>query len=629
MASGRASSPPADATQPSPQPGVRQQLALIAAVGALSVLVGLIPFPKHSISEVCAAGILFGAIVVAALVVPSTRLPRWSWLLAPLGYIAVIAVLRDAQGGAYSGMGIVLVVPLIWIAYNGNRIEALIGLAAVWVVLLVPVWLVGAPRYPGSSWRGVVELVCCAALITFVVLDLADRQRAHAHDLAAQTKLARQSALQAEWARRQLASVVAAATQIAVIGIDDTSTVFFFSTGAENLLGYTADEVVGKRSGYELLDLHDSDASAMVAGAADRKPTLGTEFTWTCRRQDGRPVRLAGTFSPLMAETEDGESKGVVLVASDVTRREQLEAERERTLAVQREVTQTLVEQNQQLAELARMKDALVANVSHELRTPLTSIQGFVELLLDTDGAPLDEEQVRMLRAIERNAKQLLHVSDDLLTSPGGGRELRVDFVRVDLSVLAREAVDAIEATARDRGISITVECSGQTVVHGDPLRLHQLLGNLLTNAVKFTPAGGRVLVRVDAIGPNVLLGVHDTGQGIPKGERDHLFERFFRLASTSAQGIPGSGLGLAIAKSVVEAHSGTVDIIDLPGWSTTFVVRLPAVHTTAPPAAPAPPPGPTLGEPTTGNGNGYGNGNGNGNGARIAAAPAPARSEQ
>ena len=110
-------------------------------------------------------------------------------------------------------------------------------------------------------------------------------------------------------------------------------------------------------------------------------------------------------------------------------------------------------------------------------------------------------------------------------------------------------------------------------MVHGDPVRLHQLLGNLLANAVKFTPAGGRVAVRVLLVGQFARLDVLDDGPGVPLNERSQLFDRFFRLASSTDQGIPGTGLGLAIAKAVVEAHQGTIEIVDTPGWSTTFRV--------------------------------------------------------
>ena len=130
---------------------------------------------------------------------------------------------------------------------------------------------------------------------------------------------------------------------------------------------------------------------------------------------------------------------GYVVVAIDVTEREELAAERERLYSVQREVTQSLVEQNNRLRELTKMKDDVVATVSHELRTPITSIRGFIELLLD--GVPeLSEDQIRMLRTIDRNSAQLQRVAEDLLADPGGGHGLRVAFSELDLRQLAARA---------------------------------------------------------------------------------------------------------------------------------------------------------------------------------------------
>ena len=149
-----------------------------------------------------------------------------------------------------------------------------------------------------------------------------------------------------------------------------------------------------------------------------------------------------------------------------------------------------------------------------------------------------------------------------------------------DLSALAVEAVDAMAASRdRPRRRPWPPGPPGRSIVHGDPHRLHQLLANLLSNAVKFTPPGGRVVVRVDALGTLGPLDVLDDGPGIPTDEREQLFERFYRLATAAEQGIPGSGLGLAIAKSVVEAHSGTIEIVDTPG----LVDHLPG----APPVGP------------------------------------------
>jgi signal transduction histidine kinase len=252
---------------------------------------------------------------------------------------------------------------------------------------------------------------------------------------------------------------------------------------------------------------------------------------------------------------------------------------------VQKEVTQSLVQQNHRLRELTQMKDDVVATVSHELRTPITSIRGFIELLLDgvTD---MTGDQVKMLKTIDRNSMQLQRVAEDLLANPGGGNGLRVAFTDLDLHHLAGEAVHAIQTSATTAAVTVTLEPGEEVPIFGDPTRLHQLLGNLLSNAIKFSPRGGRVHVIVDTADTFARVQVLDDGPGIPVGERDQLFERFYRLASSLEMGVPGTGLGLAIAKSVAEAHDGFVDISDTPGWSTTFRVFLP-LRTSVPSSSP------------------------------------------
>jgi len=273
-----------------------------------------------------------------------------------------------------------------------------------------------------------------------------------------------------------------------------------------------------------------------------------------------------------------------VVVAIDVTEREELAADRERFYAIKKEVTRSLTEQNNRLRELTQIKEDVVATVSHELRTPVTSIRGFVELLLDTS-SELSESQVRMLQTIERNAEQLQRVADDLLADPGAGRGLKVAFTELDLAGLAKEAVDAMQISATMAGVMVTMEpCDEAVPIMGDRTRLHQLLGNLLSNAIKFSPRGGRVHVWVDTSGDYARIQVLDEGAGIPEGEREQLFERFYRLTSSTEMGVPGTGLGLAIVKSVAEAHEGFVDIVDTPGWSVAFRCFLP-LHTSSCPA--------------------------------------------
>jgi PAS domain S-box-containing protein len=585
---GPASEPASSPGQPHAQgyhPTIRRRVPVFVLAGALSVLAGLIPFPHRHAGEVIGAGILFCLLTVAALAVPWRRLPEWAWPAIPLAFVAVIALIRDAQGQG-SGLVTLYVLPIVWLAFYGKRSHLAVGLAAVVAALVIPLITVGAPAYPSSEWRLVLVTTVVAALVSFSFLTMVARDRAYVANLAGHSLSAQRSARQAVEAREQLDSLLHAATETAIIGAGGDGVISFFSAGAERMFGYRADEVVGLHTLTDLLSQDELATRAARLGVGRGIEAVtgngtgrgGEPSVWTYVRKGGAQRRAAITVT-----TRPDRELGYVAVASDVTEREELAAERERLLAVQREVTEVLVEQNRRLRELTQMKDDVVATVSHELRTPLTSIRGFVELLLDAHGPPLDPEQVHMLRTIDRNSLQLIRVAEDLLSDPGGGHNLRVHFVNTDLAQIATEAIDTMASQAAAQRIELSLVGHEPVVVNGDPDRLHQLLGNLLSNAVKFTPAGGRVMVRVGTLGHFARLEVLDDGPGIPAADRPQLFERFYRLASATDQGVPGTGLGLAIAKSVVEAHDGSVDIVDTPGWSTTFRVLLPLNRRNAP----------------------------------------------
>lgn len=565
---------------------IRQRLPIFAAVGALSVLAALIPFPHERTAEILVAGALFFVLTAAAVVLPWRRLPEWFWPVIPIGYIAVIALLRDAEGGTISGLEALYFLPIVWLAFYGRREQLIVGLVAVFLAMVIPILVVGPPEYPASEWRLVVVTTIVLSLVSFSFLTMVTRDRDYVADMAEQSLLARQNARQALETREQLASLLRAATGTAVIGADENGLVSFFSAGAQRMFGYSAEEVVGtlvidRRELFE----RQEDLEALVR-RAHNQTTPAEEPIWTYVRKDR--VKRRCSVAITSQRTVSGH-RGYVIVAHDVTEREQLDVERERLLAVQREVTQVLVEQNHRLRELTQMKDDVVATVSHELRTPLTSIRGFVELLLDGKSEGFDPEQIRMLKTIDRSSRQLLQVAEDLLADPGGGQGLRVKFAATNLSTLARDAVDTMAATAASRDIGLRLVVDRPVIILGDNSRLHQLFANLLSNALKFTPPGGRVEVQVSALDHFARLDVLDTGPGIPTDQREQLFERFYRLASSTSQGVPGTGLGLAIAKSVVEAHEGTIQIVDTPGWATTFRVHLPLAQR---PVVPPPPPG-------------------------------------
>jgi signal transduction histidine kinase len=235
-----------------------------------------------------------------------------------------------------------------------------------------------------------------------------------------------------------------------------------------------------------------------------------------------------------------------------------------------------LLEQNGRLRELDHLKDEFVALVSHELRTPLTSITGYLELVMEDTGE-LADEQRRFLKIVERNSRRLLRVVDDLLfVAQIESGKLALELEDVELAAVAAESVEAARPAAEGKEIEVVLETQPLPLVRGDRARLGQLLDNLVSNAVKFTAQGGRVLVTLGQLREDALVTVTDTGIGIPQSEQRHLFERFFRSSSAQERAIGGTGLGLAIARAIVQAHGGGIDFASTEGEGTTFRVRLP-----------------------------------------------------
>jgi signal transduction histidine kinase len=237
---------------------------------------------------------------------------------------------------------------------------------------------------------------------------------------------------------------------------------------------------------------------------------------------------------------------------------------------------QTLAAQNEQLRELDRLKDEFVALVSHELRTPLTSISGYLDLIVE-EKEGLTDEQRQFLDVVRRNADRLQSLVGDLLfIAQIDSGNFRLDRAETDLAELARNSYESARFVADAKGVDVLLSADPVRSFSADPGRLAQLLDNLVSNAVKFTPQGGKVTIRVAQRGDRALLHVADSGMGIPAEDQPRLFERFYRSSTTTASAIPGTGLGLAIAKAIVDAHGGTITFTSRENAGTTFRVELP-----------------------------------------------------
>jgi signal transduction histidine kinase len=249
----------------------------------------------------------------------------------------------------------------------------------------------------------------------------------------------------------------------------------------------------------------------------------------------------------------------------DVVRANTLLRQREEELSVAK----------RELEEAARMKDIFFATLSHELRTPLTAIVGWVHILKEGQSDPAVVQ--RAVETIERNLNvQNTLIADLLDVSRIVSGKLDLEKVPLDLPALVRASVDSARPTAAANGIALEVVLAPVSApILGDPVRLQQVVTNLLTNSLKFTPRGGQVWVRLSEKDGQALLGVGDSGSGIPAEALPFVFERF-RQASIADTKAGGLGLGLAIVKHIVNRHRGSLDIESEPGKGSVFTLFLP-----------------------------------------------------
>jgi signal transduction histidine kinase len=235
------------------------------------------------------------------------------------------------------------------------------------------------------------------------------------------------------------------------------------------------------------------------------------------------------------------------------------------------------------LRTLDAVKSDFVSNVSHELRTPLTSIVGYLELLEDELEGRATESDRDLVRAASRNVARLGDLVDDLLALTRT-ESRRADLVPVDLSGLAHDVVTDLRVASTQRGVDIRLAVPDQPVpVLGDAGQLARVLTNLVSNAVKFSPAASEVTVAVVTESRHAVLSVEDHGIGIPSGELDQLGSRFYRASNAVGLGITGTGLGLRIVQAIVDHHHGSLDLHSQEGVGTTVTVRLPLLASAEP----------------------------------------------
>jgi two-component system phosphate regulon sensor histidine kinase PhoR len=525
---------------------VLSQLPLSLTV--LLILVGGFLFhPDLFESRSFLIGVALQVVLFAVCVlVPWDRLPHASFLVIPVLDFIPIGFMRDGAGTVITGVGLLAVFPVVWLAASGLfprtalAVSFLASLGIVWVPVFVSDEAVNSQSLTQSFLLPFIMLSIGVSIRVMTASMMAQQSVVEEKDRALQVLLE-------ESARRErLLDTVVNSVDIGLLAVDEAGRPMLMNRKLEQFRS-----LAGGTAGAPEADLLIFQQDGQSAMPETRRPTWraaeGQVFSDYLLWWGERPhQRVLSTSSRLMTN-QAGTREGSVVTFNDVT----------------------------ELVTALNAKDEFVATVSHELRTPLTAIRGYLELLTGTPD--LQPEVASGLEVVSRNSERLHKLVMDLLSAAEGSPEITP--VPTDLSDLVTRRV----ADARERNTNPQVHFETHTepglVALCDAPRISQVLDNLLSNAVKYSPGGGRVTIHTAEVDGEVECSVTDQGSGMSAEELQGVFSKFFRTSAARNAAIPGVGLGLAISKAIVERHGGTIGCRSVEGEGSTFTFRLPLAH--------------------------------------------------
>ena len=500
--------------------------------------------PLHSPALIAAAALL-ALIVVAALFVPWDRLPPFVTAVPPIAYFLVVSLLIQTAGGGPSGYVPLALLPIFWLALYGTRSELAIAMVAAFSMFVAPLVFLEDRAYSESDLRAALLWMAISLVVGFTAQGLVRKVREQAEETARRG----QALIESEERQRLILETAGEA----FVSMDATGEIRGWNASAEQIFGWSREEAIGRPLADTIIppalrEAHRRGFEHFLRSGEG--PILNRVIEQSALHRDGHEFPVELTISPLR------EGDGYVFNAfiRDVTERQEAQREAE------------------------RLKDEFFALVSHELRTPLTSIMGYLELLREDTEDKLDEEDFNHLGIMQRNADRLLRlVGDILLVAQVQAGTFTVHTGPCDVSTLVEQSVEAATPAAEAKGITLELHSDPLPTVEADRDRLAQLVDNLVSNALKFTPAGERIDVRSTEIDGQAVIEVANTGSYLSPEEQEHLFDRFFRTTDAVHQAIGGVGLGLSICKAIADAHGGEISVRSEEREATTFTVRIPA----------------------------------------------------
>jgi PAS domain S-box-containing protein len=358
----------------------------------------------------------------------------------------------------------------------------------------------------------------------------------------------------------------------AILQVNQAGAIIIANCTAEKMFCYTREELIGLNVDLLVPEAnraaHPAHRKTLATAGKSRPMGLGLDLF--AQRKDGTQFPVEISLSPMNTET----GVHVTAVIRDVTDRKLTE---QRVRSLQESYMTELEARHKEAERLNQLKSEFMASISHELRTPLHTIIGFAELMQEEGEGPLNFKQRRFMHHIHVDSEHLLGLINDVLDLSrieAGGLQLHTEPVR--LILIVAESINAIRLYAESRSVSIRMGSEVDVSVIADPMRLRQILYNLLSNGAKFTQPGGEVHVDAVVEGDTVRITVSDTGLGIAPEERTRIFEKFYQVGLTPVGVREGTGLGLAICKQLVEMQKGTIWVESELGKGSKFHFTLP-----------------------------------------------------
>jgi PAS domain S-box-containing protein len=350
----------------------------------------------------------------------------------------------------------------------------------------------------------------------------------------------------------------------AVVALDDAGHIAIWNAGAERLIGYTADEVIGKH--FSIVYLQEDLDARKPARALESATSDGRfeEEGWRARKDRSR--FWAHMVITALRDTP-GAPAGFAMVTRDLTERR--------------------AAQNQALADVRRATEADMANraksdflmaMSHELRTPLNAIGGYAELLALGLGGTVSERQREYLERIRKSQQHLMALINDILNfSRVEGGQIAYEVSEVSLLSVVDTVVPMIEPQAAAKHLRVTQHTDVDAIACADRAKVEQILINLLSNAVKYTDDGGQIDLSCAMVGDRAEVRVRDTGMGIPADKLGAIFEPFVQVGRSLTKPNEGTGLGLAISRDLARGMNGDLTVESTVGKGATFILTLPS----------------------------------------------------